>query len=102
MVSRKKSFQALRGMKDILAKDCLYYVWILSNAKKICKHYGFQRIETQILEKAELFTKGIGKDTDIANKEMYILKTKESEELLALRPEGTASVVRAYICLLYT
>ena len=84
-------------MKDILAKDWLYYDWILSNAKKIFEHYGFQRIETPILEKAELFTKGIGKNTDIANKEMYVLKTKENKELLALRPEGTASVVRAYI-----
>jgi len=97
MVSKKKSFQVLRGMKDILAKDWLYYDWILSNAKKIFEHYGFQRIETPILEKAELFTKGIGKRTDIADKEMYVLKTKENKELLALRPEGTSSVVRAYI-----
>jgi len=41
--------------------------------------------------------KGVGKKTDIVNKEMYVLKTKENKELLALRPEGTASVVRAYI-----
>lgn len=97
MVYKKKSFQALRGMKDILAKDWLYYDYILSNAKKTFEFYGFQRIETPILEKAELFAKGIGKKTDIVGKEMYILKTKENKELLALRPEGTASVVRAYI-----
>jgi len=97
MVSRKKSFQVLRGMKDILAKDWLYYDLILSSAKKIFEHYNFQRIETPILEKAELFAKGIGEKTDITDKEMYVLKTKENKELLALRPEGTASVVRAYI-----
>jgi len=97
MGSRKKTFQAIRGMKDILARDWVYYDWILSNAKKIFGYYGFQRIETPILEKAELFTKGIGEKTDITGKEMYVLKTKESKELLALRPEGTASVVRAYI-----
>jgi len=97
MVYKKKSFQALRGMKDILAKDWLYYDYILSNAKKIFEFYGFQRIETPILEKAELFTKGIGKKTDIVGKEMYILRAKENKELLALRPEGTASIVRAYI-----
>ncbi len=97
MVYKKKSIQALRGMKDILAKDWLYYDYILSNTKKIFEFYGFQRIETPILEKAELFIKGIGKETDIADKEMYILRTKENKELLALRPEGTASVVRAYI-----
>jgi len=97
MASRKKSFQALRGMKDILARDWIYYDWILSNAKKIFGYYGFQRIETPILEKAELFTKGIGNKTDITDKEMYVLETKENKELLALRPEGTASIVRAYI-----
>ena len=84
-------------MKDILAKDWLYYDYILSNAKKIFEFYGFQRIETPILEKAELFIKGIGEKTDIADKEMYILRNKENKKLLALRPEGTASVVRAYI-----
>jgi len=97
MVYKRKSIQALRGMKDILAKDWLYYDYILSNTKKIFEFYGFQRIETPILEKAELFIKGIGRKTDIADKEMYILRTKENKELLALRPEGTASVVRAYI-----
>ena len=97
MVSKKKSFQAIRGMKDILAKDWLYYDYILSNTKKIFEFHGFERIETPILEKADLFSKGIGEDTDIIGKEMYVLRTKENEELLALRPEGTASVVRAYI-----
>jgi histidyl-tRNA synthetase len=84
-------------MKDILAKDWLYYDYILSNTKKIFEFYGFERIETPLLEKADLFTKGIGKETDIIGKEMYVLKTKENKELLALRPEGTASVIRAYI-----
>lgn len=93
----KKSFQALRGMKDILAKDWFYYDQIFNNAKKIFEFYNFQRIETPLLEKAELFTKGVGKKTDVVDKEMYILRAKENKELLALRPEGTASVVRAYI-----
>lgn len=97
MVYKKKSFQTLRGMKDILAKDWLYYDYILSNAKKVFEFYNFQRIETPILEKAGLFIKGIGEKTDIIDKEMYILRSKESNKLLTLRPEGTASVVRAYI-----
>lgn len=97
MVYKKKSFQTLRGMKDILAKDWLYYDYILSNAKKIFEFYNFQRIETPILEKAGLFIKGIGEKTDIIDKEMYILRSKENKELLTLRPEGTAPVVRAYI-----
>lgn len=97
MASKKKSFQALRGMKDILAKDWLYYDYILSNAKKIFEFYGMQRIETPLLEKADLFVRGVGKGTDIVGKEMYVLRTKENKELLALRPEGTAAVVRAYL-----
>lgn len=97
MVYKKKSFQTLRGMKDILAKDWLYYDYILSNAKKIFEFYNFQRIETPVLEKAGLFIKGVGEKTDIIDKEMYILRSKENKELLTLRPEGTASVVRAYI-----
>jgi len=57
MVYKRKSFQTLRGMKDILAKDWLYYDYILSNAKKIFEFYNFQRIETPILEKAGLLLK---------------------------------------------
>jgi histidyl-tRNA synthetase len=93
----KKTVQTLRGMKDVLAKDWFYYDLILNNAKKIFEFYNFQRIETPILEKAELFEKGVGEKTDVIEKEMYILKAKENKELLALRPEGTASIVRSYI-----
>jgi len=93
----RKSFQILRGMKDILAEEWLYYDLILHQAKKIFEFYNFKRIETPLLEKAELFTKGVGKKTEIVEKEMYFLRTKENKEFLALRPEGTASIVRAYI-----
>ncbi|MDD5760453.1 MAG: histidine--tRNA ligase [Candidatus Pacebacteria bacterium] len=93
----RKSFQSLKGMKDILAADWLYYDSILHNAKKIFEFYNFQRIETPFIEKAELFTKGIGKKTGLIEKEMYLLRNKENNELLALRPEGTAPVMRAYL-----
>ncbi|MDD3491467.1 MAG: histidine--tRNA ligase [Candidatus Pacebacteria bacterium] len=95
--TKKQSFQTLRGMKDILAEDWLYYDFILQNAKKIFEFYGFKRIETPLLEEAELFTKGVGKKTEIVGKEMYLLKTKVEQKFLALRPEGTAPIVRAYI-----
>ena len=95
--TRKQSFQTPRGMKDILAEDWLYYDFILQNAKKIFEFYGFKRIETPLLEEAELFTKGVGKKTEIVGKEMYLLKTKGEQGFLALRPEGTAPIVRAYI-----
>ena len=66
--TRKQSFQTPRGMKDILAEDWLYYDFILQNAKKIFEFYGFKRIETPLLEEAELFTKGVGKKTEIVGK----------------------------------
>ncbi|MDD2677834.1 MAG: histidine--tRNA ligase [Candidatus Pacebacteria bacterium] len=96
-VLKKRGFQAVRGMHDLLAKDWLYYEWIYNNAKKILEFGGFSRIETPILERADLFMEGVGKNTDLAGKEMYFLKTKEEKELLALRPEGTASLARAYL-----
>jgi histidyl-tRNA synthetase len=95
--TRRKSFQSIKGMKDILAEDWLYYDSIFHNAKKIFEFYNFQRIETPLLEEAELFTKGVGKTTEIIEKEMYILRSKENKELVALRPEGTAPVMRAYL-----
>ncbi len=95
--SIKKVIQSPRGMKDILPVDYPYYDFILKNAKKIFEYYNYQRIETPVLEKAELFIRGVGKETDLVHKEMYLLKTKEEGELLALRPEGTAPVSRAYI-----
>jgi len=93
----KKAIQRPRGMKDILPMDFPYYDFILKTAKKIFEYYNYQRIETPILEKAELFVRGVGKETDIVHKEMYFLKTKDEGELLALKPEGTAPVARAYI-----
>ncbi|MGB9726610.1 MAG: histidine--tRNA ligase [Minisyncoccia bacterium] len=93
----KKIIQSPRGMKDILPIDYPYYDYLLKNAKKIFEYYNYQRIETPVLEKAELFIRGVGKETDLVHKEMYLLKTKDEGELLALRPEGTAPVSRAYI-----
>lgn len=94
---RRIKFQAPRGMKDILPEDFLYYDYILQNAKKTFEYFGFRRFEPPILEKAELYNKGVGSNTDIIEKEMYTLKTKEEGELLALRPEYTAGIVRGYL-----
>ncbi|MGC8651092.1 MAG: histidine--tRNA ligase [Minisyncoccia bacterium] len=96
-VNKRHLLQTPRGMKDILPEDFPYYNYILGTAEKTLKFYGFQRFEPPILEKAELYNKGIGNETDIVEKEMYTLKTKEEGEFLALRPEYTAGVVRAYV-----
>jgi histidyl-tRNA synthetase len=65
-------------------------------AREVFALYGYREIRTPAVEHAELFARGVGEATDIVNKEMYVFEDK-GEELLALRPEGTASVVRAVI-----
>ncbi len=93
---RKPKFQAPTGMHDILPKDQKYFKKIYNVVDKIVAFYGFEKIDTPTLEQAELFSKGIGLTTEIIEKQMYVLRTK-GKDLLALRPEGTASVIRAYI-----
>lgn len=93
-----KSFllQAPRGMHDILPSAWFLWNKVEEEAKGIAEFYGFQRIETPILESAELFLRGIGEETDVVRKEMYTLRAKGSGKL-ALRPEYTASVMRSYL-----
>ena len=93
---RKPKFQIPTGMHDILPREQKYYQEIYKAAKNIADFYGFGRIETPIVEEAELFSKGTGVNTDIVKKQMYTLRTKGGD-WLALRPEGTPSIVRSYI-----
>jgi histidyl-tRNA synthetase len=92
----KPKFQTPKGMHDILGGNWKYFKRIFGVVEEIADFYNFERIETPVLEEAELFTKGIGLSTDIVQKEMFLLKTKGGD-CLALRPEGTAPIVRAYI-----
>lgn len=93
---KKPKFQSIVGMHDILPPEQKYFQRIYKICENMAKFYGFEKIDTPILEAAELFSKGIGLSTDIVQKQMYAFKTK-GDDILALRPEGTASVVRAYI-----
>jgi len=88
-------FQRPKGMHDILWQDWEYFQKVFNVVSAIAKLNNFERIETPILEKRELFERGIGEVTDIVEKEMYCFKTKGGDDL-CLRPEGTAPVVRAY------
>lgn len=90
------AFQLLRGMKDILPVDAPYWKLLYETAAKLADHFGYETIETPILEPRDLFIRGVGKQTDIVEKEMYSF-TDTGGENVVLRPEGTASVVRAYI-----
>ncbi|MBI3589456.1 MAG: histidine--tRNA ligase [Candidatus Liptonbacteria bacterium] len=83
-------------MHDILPADQVWWERIDKTARELADFYNFQRIETPILEQVSLFERTVGGDTDIVQKEMYTLKTKGGD-FLALRPEGTAPVMRAYL-----
>jgi len=83
-------------MQDILPEEQKYWKHILDViVKPLVEAYGYQRIDTPILEQTQLFVKGTGKTTDIVEKEMYNLTTKGGDKL-SLRPELTPNVVRAY------
>ncbi len=83
-------------MRDIIGDDYYKFQGFFEKAQEVAVYYGFKPIETPILEQDEVFTSGIGAGTDIVDKEMYTLRTKGGDHL-ALRPEGTAGVVRSYI-----
>ncbi len=83
-------------MHDILPDDQKYYEKVYDTAKEIAEFYNFGRIETPVLEDSELFVKGTGSTTEIVQKQMYSLKTRGGDSL-TLRPEGTPSIVRAYL-----
>lgn len=92
----KQAFQRPAGTQDIYGKYQAYFQQIVKIARKISYEYNFEEIQTPILEAEELFIRSVGETTDIVQKEMYSLETKGGDRL-ALRPEGTASVVRSYI-----
>ncbi|RPJ63537.1 MAG: histidine--tRNA ligase [Dehalococcoidia bacterium] len=89
-------FKAPRGTADILPEDQAYWSHINSKAVAAARLYGYGRIDTPAFEDAGLFARSVGEGTDIVNKEMYIFKDRSDNEL-ALRPEGTASVCRSYL-----
>ncbi len=87
---------ALRGMKDILPPQNRKFTYFLENCSAIVRKYGFEFIETPILEETALFRRSVGESSDIVGKEMYQFTDKGGNDV-CLRPEGTAGVVRAFI-----
>lgn len=86
----------IKGFKDILPEDTPNWCRVESIARQVFDSFGFREIRVPIMEKTELFKRSIGETTDIVEKEMYTFADRD-EELLTLRPEATASVIRAYI-----
>ncbi len=90
--------QTVKGTRDILPVDMPLWLRVEAVAREAFRRYGFDEIRTPIFEKTELFARGVGEATDIVHKEMYTFIDKDSDQTsLTLRPENTASVVRAYI-----
>lgn len=85
-----------KGMRDLMEKEYYAYQGFFEKASDVAIYYGFRPIETPILEREAVFTSSLGVGTDIRDKEMYSIKTKGGDHL-AMRPEGTAAVMRAYI-----
>ena len=90
------AIQAPKGTKDLLPQDAYKWQFIEEEWKNICKEYGFREIRTPMFEATELFNRGIGDTTDVVQKEMYTFKDL-GDRSMTLKPEGTASAVRAFI-----
>jgi len=91
-----KSVQAIRGMNDLLPEEAAIWQFVEQVARDTVHAYGYREIRFPIAEKTELFSRSIGDATDIVEKEMYTFEDRSGDSL-SLRPEGTASVVRAGI-----
>ncbi len=89
-------YRAPRGTTDILPEEQAYWRHVEQKAAHVCQLYGYRRIDPPTFEDTGLFTRGIGEGTDIVEKEMYTFTDKGGNRL-TLRPEGTASVCRAYL-----
>lgn len=87
--------QLIRGFKDILPGEVELWQEIERVARSLFEDFGFKEIRIPIMERTELFKRSIGEDTDIVEKEMYTFPDRKGD-LITLRPEATASIVRAY------
>lgn len=88
--------QKLKGTKDILPSEVKKWQYVEKTAQEIFENFGYEEIRVPVIESSDLFLRGVGETTDVVQKEMYIFDDKGGRSV-ALRPEGTAGVIRAYI-----
>lgn len=91
-----KTLQTVRGMHDLLPEQTPAWQTLEREVALLFQRYGYSEIRTPIVEQAEVFTRAMGQATDVVEKEMYAFEDRNGD-LLCLRPEGTAGVVRAVI-----
>jgi histidyl-tRNA synthetase len=94
--SKNELIQSVKGTRDLLPAETPLWQRVEDEARKVFEAYNFREIRTPVLEQTSLFARSVGSDTDIVTKEMYTFDDRDSGSL-TLRPEATASVVRAYI-----
>ncbi|MBN1595376.1 ATP phosphoribosyltransferase regulatory subunit, partial [candidate division FCPU426 bacterium] len=98
-------YRGVKGMRDVFPEEARRMQAVESAARQLCARFGFGEIRTPLIEHTLLFERGIGQGTDIVNKEMFYVPAKEQEaeggidtnRKMVLRPEATASVVRAFV-----
>ena len=91
-----KKFQAVKGTRDLLPPATATWSGVEAVARRVFETYGYKEIRTPLLEDTELFVRSVGESTDIVGKEMYSFADRKGRNL-TLRPENTASVVRAFV-----
>ena len=96
MSNRAEPIHSVKGTRDLLPRETALWQRVEDEARRVFAAYNFREIRTPILEQTALFARSVGADTDIVTKEMYTFQDRDDESL-TLRPEATASVVRAYI-----
>jgi histidyl-tRNA synthetase len=93
--NRIEPIRSVKGTRDLLPRETALWQRVEDEARRVFAAYNFREIRTPILEQTALFARSVGADTDIVTKEMYTFEDRDQESL-TLRPEATASVVRAY------
>ncbi|MBH10445.1 MAG: histidine--tRNA ligase [Candidatus Marinimicrobia bacterium] len=88
--------KSIKGTHDILPDNSIKWQYLEQIVHNVCKQFGYREIRTPIFEETKLFSRGVGKETDIVSKEMYSWKDRDGSSL-TLRPELTAAVARSYI-----
>jgi len=98
-LAKMEKLAAVKGMNDILPPDSARWEWLEEKVRTLMGRYAYRNIRTPILEHTQLFVRGIGEVTDIVEKEMYSFEDRADKrgdhDYLTMRPENTASVVRA-------
>ena len=100
-MSKSPQIQAIKGMNDILPPVSARWEWLEAVVRRVMAQHAYRNARTPIMERTQLFTRGLGEVTDIVEKEMYSFQDRQDKhgeaEHLSLRPEGTAGLVRATI-----